>query len=822
MASQLVTPEGVVILSARQRKSLAGPQLSNGFTYDDRLYRDYREFSTVYQYPDIDLRGVREMLGMDGNPRKLEQVLTLPIRGADWEIRGDGPAMELVKTNVEPLIDRLIDQCTSAVSYRKAFFEVTWRMEGAQVVYDQIALRPAVSCEAAFNADSGRPDGFRQQLAPVNQIMDRTLATMGWIRIPANRSFIFTYGEYREPLRGISDLDVSLYCWENIRKLQFLWCQYLEGQSLPKVVVYGDDPGQAQENADNVADAEASATIPMERPGEPNQKAFDVLESSGKGADQFVQAIAYFEGKQTQSVLASFMDLAQSASAGGRGSNALSADQSEFFLAARQAAADELAAQITEGIIRPLVEYNFGPGVAVPSLHIGPLGNRQTDRALSLLTSVIAAPNPDAVPTKFIGSLLTHTATFLGLDGDEVSAAVDDWQIQVEKDKEAAKEAELLKAQQPPMMHPGFGGAPPGGPPPAPGAPGAPSAGPRPVGPKLVASPRAGLMAPPGTPKKEARLAAELGMATELLQRVFDGATPDEALQAMTQGEAVLELGLRTWVESLHPRGEHGRWVNSDHSLDKRISTLQKALKAATPTDKDPSLYDAKTGRWSPQRAAKHDEIVNELYGKANKVPNGGKAIIAGGLGGAGKSTVLGKHLGIDQGSYLTVNPDDVKEVMAAKGMIPHLPGLTPMEASALVHEESSHIANTIAAKAYAERKNMIWDITMSSPDSVSKRLDNLKDSGYHHVAGVFVDIPVEDSVTRAMGRYQRGLASYDKGEGHGGRFVPPDVIRANAVEGHSSKNRQTFDSLETRFNASTVWDNSATPTRVSQRGTIS
>ena len=38
---------------------------------------------------------------------------------------------------------------------------------------------------------------------------------------------------------------------------------------------------------------------------------------------------------------------------------------------------------------------------------------------------------------------------------------------------------------------------------------------------------------------------------------------------------------------------------------------------------------------------------------------------MAGGLGGAGKSTVLEKYAGIDRSKYLTINPDDIKEEMA-------------------------------------------------------------------------------------------------------------------------------------------------------------
>lgn len=486
---------GELVLTNAQRRALAGPPLSNGFTADDRLYRDYREFSTVYQYPDLDLRGIREMLRMDGNPRKLEQVLTLPIRGADHEITGSGPALAAVRENIGPMIPELIDQCTAAVSYRKSFHEIEWMLDGGRVLYKKLYQRPAVSCEAAFDATTGAPDGFRQQLAPVNSIQMRS-ADMGWIRIPDRRAFIFTYGRYREPISGISDLDVSLYCWDNIRKLQFLWCQYLEGQSLPKVIVYGDDVTEAQRNADNVADAEASATIPMERPSNPGDRPFEILESSGSGAAQFERAIGYFEAKQTQSVLASFMDLAQSASSSARGSNALSADQSEFYLASRQAVADELAGQITDGVIARFVEWNFPPGTEIPELRIGPLGNRQTDRCLNMLHDLVSGQNPDAVPIEFTALLINKTASFLGLDAQKVADGVEIWSQRVAADRVEERKLALAKAAAP--AHP-FGA---------------------PVPPSI----------PPGSPAPEAKLVRALALSTELIDRARRGQDPADAL----------------------------------------------------------------------------------------------------------------------------------------------------------------------------------------------------------------------------------------------------------------------------------------------------
>lgn len=488
-------------LTAAQLKSLAGPPLSNAFTYEDRLYRDFKSFDSVYLRPDIDMAAMRRMLAEDGNPRKLEQVLTLPIRGANWELRGgDQAAVALVNANLKPLIDTVVDQCTSAFAYRKAFFETVWKLDGTQVVYDQILLRPAVSCEAEFHAVTGEPAGFRQRIAPVAvlSVMDRVTSALGWVNIPDTKSFIYTYGTHREPINGVSDLDVSLRCWDNIKKLEFLWCQYLEQQSLPKVFVYGDDDMQAQGNAVMLAEANASAAIPVRRHADPAVKMFDVLESSGRGADQFQKAILYFQSMQTQSVLASFTDLAQNASMSNAGSNALSADQSEFYLASTQAKADEMALQISTGLIDPLVMYNLGPGVAAPDLHFMPIGNKQTDRALLLLDTIIHARMP-TVPHQFTGFLLNQVSTALGLDSGDVAGVVDQWAIDMENQMQAAYAAQLAAAEAP-----------------------MPISGP------------ASQQPLPGIQEAEAaQFAAAIDVATELNRSAAEGRDPKAALNAM-------------------------------------------------------------------------------------------------------------------------------------------------------------------------------------------------------------------------------------------------------------------------------------------------
>lgn len=210
---------------------------------------------------------------------------------------------------------------------------------------------------------------------------------------------------------------------------------------------------------------------------------------------------------------------------------------------------------------------------------------------------------------------------------------------------------------------------------------------------------------------------------------------------------------------------------HAEHVKDVR-DRLDKARVRGLATDEQHTVdVDKKT--WSRDRRERHGEIVESIYARSSHVPNDRRSIIAGGLGGAGKSTVLERYAGIDRSQYLTINPDNIKEEMAKRGMIPHVEGLSPMEASDLAHEESSYIAKRLARRALADGKNVIWDITMSSDKNTNERIDQLRSAGYSHIEGIFVDISVETAVIRVAARHREGHDDYRAGKGFGGRFVP-------------------------------------------------
>jgi predicted ABC-type ATPase len=238
---------------------------------------------------------------------------------------------------------------------------------------------------------------------------------------------------------------------------------------------------------------------------------------------------------------------------------------------------------------------------------------------------------------------------------------------------------------------------------------------------------------------------------------------------------------------------------------EKVVSFLKEAHK---PTNENATVSPDKD-IWSDSRVALQDEILKKAYDSAAEVPCERKAIVAGGLGGAGKTTVLQELSGVDLSKYLTINPDNCKEELARHEMLPNVPGLSPMEVSGLGHEESSYIAKRLAMRAYAEGKNVIWDITMSRPESAVGRIRELRDAGYEQVDGVFVDIPVETSVDRSEARHRRGHDLYLAGQGLGGRFVPPEVIRAQADPEYGTINRKAFESAKPYLDNWVIYDNS-------------
>lgn len=288
--------------------------------------------------------------------------------------------------------------------------------------------------------------------------------------------------------------------------------------------------------------------------------------------------------------------------------------------------------------------------------------------------------------------------------------------------------------------------------------------------------------------REEQRRAADLKDHVEAIrdqELLAQGIAPPGTYQPLTDEEFTLHVK--------HLENEVGQALDAGRSTD-RVFTTDQARQV-----------------WDSDRAAQHAQIIREFLDKQVNVPSQRQAMLMGGMPGAGKTTILNSHPNplLHLSNFAVINADDFKEELARRGMVPELPGLSPLEASALIHEESSQLFNLALAELTRRGKNVALDATMKTFSSAERRVADLKGKGYN-VGTVFVDIPVPESARRTEARYRRGLEKYRQGTNPlGSRHVPAHVLTAAEAEPGVSAPRKNFDALRGELAWWELWDNS-------------
>jgi Zeta toxin len=183
---------------------------------------------------------------------------------------------------------------------------------------------------------------------------------------------------------------------------------------------------------------------------------------------------------------------------------------------------------------------------------------------------------------------------------------------------------------------------------------------------------------------------------------------------------------------------------------------------------------------WTTDRSRQQRELVADVFRAAAAVPRQRSAIIVGGLPGAAKDALL-EQQGVDRSRYLTISIDDVLARMAERQLIPPVPGRSPLAAADSAHGEAQHLAKRIGLVAVQGGWNVILDVALASRPATESWTYALRFADYA-VAAVFAEFGIEESVAWSRAAYQRGEEAYGRGSGFGGRYIPPEAIRALAV----------------------------------------
>ncbi|AXH49395.1 portal protein [Streptomyces phage Crosby] len=425
-------------IDAEVKKLAFELEKGSAFRLMDTLFGEY-DSGAVFEY-DFSSLDTRKALEKDGKLSCIEQALCLPILSAGWRIvpaeGGDKVAEELetflrmgsLEGGMQTPMNMVIAQATSARAYRKAFFEKVYKEEDGKVFYDKIAYRPPETCRIARDPRTGAYMGFRQ--TPVRQGMP-SLRDTSDVDIRPPYAWVHINGMRRNPLSGISDLQVPLWCHETKMKILYLWTTFLATQAEPRLMTSGGDPEDA---ARRLAALRGGGVV-----GLPNGVEARVLESNGTAAQSFQDMINYLDTQMSASVLAGFTDLTSGAT--GTGSYALSQDQSDFFVQSLEAYSAELAESLTHNVLGDLVVFNYGRKAKFPRFEFEPLADGDVDRCIGLLQNLAAGNS--VLPFEFLEELTMKTATYLEMDEGKIRDAM-------EKAAEVAeaKQAMALESQR--------------------------------------------------------------------------------------------------------------------------------------------------------------------------------------------------------------------------------------------------------------------------------------------------------------------------------------------------------------------------------------
>ncbi|HEU5117226.1 MAG TPA: hypothetical protein VFT74_11220, partial [Isosphaeraceae bacterium] len=388
----------------------------------------------IVDLSDWEARDMHEMLRKDYKAQQIEKVLTLPITSATYSIepaKGDKGEAEWLQNywdtdafsgGCRTSLPQIIGLMTSAFYFKRAYFEKVFAKGigdfDGKIVYDDVAWRPQTTCRLMRDPKNGRFKGFEQEAYYLGPEISNPNK---WpIQVKASRAFVYTHGTRRDPLNGVSDMEVAFWAYKTKMKILMLWFQFLQGVSLPRTVVKANDQTTATQVAREIARMKSSGVLPVAAPGGPDSVGIDLLDMSGKGSDQFREAIDWLDTSAADAVLAGFLNLTGKVNMSHfGGSYALSKDASDFFLQSLEAKTREMEWQIREQLFAPLIFHNFGRNAAVPRIQFEPLNDIDKESSIDLLKTAMAAPPGGPVPTGFIANLAGQVATYLGMDGEE-------------------------------------------------------------------------------------------------------------------------------------------------------------------------------------------------------------------------------------------------------------------------------------------------------------------------------------------------------------------------------------------------------------------
>lgn len=427
-------------------------------------------FGTEPRADSLTVKDYVEMRQNDGTVSSLYNILTLPILASNRTIEADEDdaneeQADFIRNNLlepphkggmEIPLGLILADMLRGVLEGFRLFEKVYRIQDGKITYKKLASRDSQTV-TLDRAEDGGYGGAHQQTSFKGNIVQ--------VDIPAEKTFLYTYGKDKNFLYGESAFKAAHYHYDIKRKLYYLTNLAIQVGAVPPKVVTGPADGvdAAKKSVLLKAIDKLGIRSTAYLPSGYTLEAFD----SARGRIDPLPVIEHHDVEMARSVLAQALMLG-GRTGGSGGSYALSKDHTDILTVTIEGIKATIADHINYYVIGPLIDLNFA-NPAYPEFRFEDMTSDSKDLVMTAFTELIKSGSVSEALSQGIEDRVAET---LDIDTEAIQK-----QLDLEAKKQAKKDAQNPPA---PPVDPN------GQPVPAPKAPVAPpaakAAAPRPKG----------------------------------------------------------------------------------------------------------------------------------------------------------------------------------------------------------------------------------------------------------------------------------------------------------------------------------------------------
>jgi hypothetical protein len=338
---------------------------------------------------------INEMIGSDATVDAILQAIINPITSAKYfiepasEDEKDIEIAEFIERNLfdemEGGFDWFLEQVTTMYAYGCSVFEKVYKAKENKIMLHKLAFREQASIDKWAITGEDWYDGHPAGITQTVNVSDEDKEKANNITIPWNNLLVFSHKRKGNNYEGISVLRSAYLHWYMKSLLYKIGGVAADrfGVGIPfikfKKGATSKDIDKYEELVKNIKSNEKGYAV-----FDDNVLEFSILTPSGNAEKGMMQSmIDHHDRKIYDSILAGFLNL----STGDGGSNALSKDQSSFFLRGLQGNVNYICSKMNE-LVRELVWFNYGKVDAYPKFKASNIGSISMDEYTN---SIVAA-----------------------------------------------------------------------------------------------------------------------------------------------------------------------------------------------------------------------------------------------------------------------------------------------------------------------------------------------------------------------------------------------------------------------------------------------